>query len=180
MITAEKLLARSICKFGANLCGWKLPTARPKINFAQEGNGQTEEVGRCREMFQERNQRLLKEARGVDENLPEAEKWTAEETAILYEKSMTWCAEIARKSGSVEEEGSRQKLWSEYKEFLSKNAFGVTVETANAEDVLAFIRGYWIPRHFGRCRTTVGESNSKVVAMSGDREAGGAAPEQEL
>jgi hypothetical protein len=66
----------------------------------------------------------LQEARGVDERLPEAEKWTEEETNMVYEKSMTWCAEIAGNSRKSKNDGSRQKLWDEYKGFLAKYAFG--------------------------------------------------------
>jgi hypothetical protein len=102
----------------------------------------------------------------VDEKLPKGEKWTEEETTVLYEKSMTWCAEIAGRSRNSEVDGSRQRLWEEYKEFLAKNAFGVRVETAGPEDILAFIRGYWIPKHLASCRTTVGESKTKVIAVA--------------
>jgi hypothetical protein len=42
----------------------------------------------------------------------------------------------------------------------------VTVETAKAEDVLAFIRGYWIPKHLNSCRTTAGASKTKVMAVA--------------
>jgi hypothetical protein len=54
----------------------------------------------------------------------------------------------------------------EYREFLGRNAFGVTVETARAEDVLAFIRGYWISRHVDASRTVAGVSGGKVVSMA--------------
>jgi hypothetical protein len=121
---------------------FKLPAIRPRNLFAKEETGKQKVVCRCRKNFQARNARRLKEARGVDEELPAGEKWTEEETTVLYKKSMTWCAEIAGKSRSSEGDGSRQKLWNKYKDFLGKNAFGVTVETAGAEDILAFIRGY--------------------------------------
>jgi hypothetical protein len=39
------------------------------------------------------------------------------------------------------------------------------VDTASSEDVLAFVRGFWIPRHVESCRT-VSASGSKVVAVS--------------
>lgn len=31
---------------------------------------------------------------------------------------------------------------------------------------MAFIRGYWIPKHLASCRTTVGESKTKVMAVA--------------
>jgi hypothetical protein len=123
----------------AQICGLRTARSSRQKESCPKRNGQTKNVVGYREMFQERNRELLKEARGVDEWLPESGKWRAEETTVLYEKTMKWCAEIAAKSGSAKGAESRQKLWSEYKEFLAKNAIGVTVETAGAEDVLAFI-----------------------------------------
>jgi integrase len=93
------------------------------------------------------------------------EKWTEEETGVLYGKSLEWSVEIAAKATSDGDE-SRRKTWGEYREFLEKNAYGVSVETATAEDVLAFVRGYWIPRHVESCRTVVGGTGKKVVAFS--------------
>lgn len=40
------------------------------------------------------------------------------------------------------------------------------MESAEPEDVLAFVRGYWIPRHLSSCRTVVEATGDKVVAMS--------------
>jgi hypothetical protein len=58
-------------------------------------------------------------------------------------------------------------VWDEYREFVGKNAFGVTVETASAEDLLAFIRGrYWIPKHVDSCRTVAGATGTKVLSMA--------------
>jgi integrase len=106
------------------------------------------------------------EARGLTGELPDVEKWTEEETGVLYGKSLEWSAEIARKGKGEGGDKSRRKVWAEYREFLSKNAYGISVETATAEDVLAFIRGYWIPKHVEACRTVVGATGSKVVSMA--------------
>jgi hypothetical protein len=98
--------------------------------------------------------------------VPEVEKWSKEETNVLYEKSLGWSAEIASKAASGEGDESRQKVWAEFKELLAKNAYGVTIATATAEDILAFVRGYWIPRHVGNCRTDAKQSGQKVVAVA--------------
>jgi integrase len=120
----------------------------------------------CKEKFQEQNRKQWEEARGLTGQLPESEKWTEEETNWVYGKSLEWSAEIAGKAKSDGGDESRRKIWAEYRKFLSKNAYGVTVETARAEDVLAFIRGFWIPRHVDSCRTVAGATGSKVVALS--------------
>jgi hypothetical protein len=96
--------------------------------------------------------------------LPEVEKWTEEETNVLYGKSLDWSEEIAGKGKGDAGEESRRKVWNKYREFLGRNAYGVTVETATAEDVLAFIRGFWIPKHVDGCRTEV--NGQKVVEVA--------------
>jgi integrase len=121
-------------------------------------------VAACR-AFQDRNKETWKRARGLNGEMAEAEKWTEEETDWLYGKSMEWCAEIAGKSTAGDSEDVRRRIWDEYREFLGKNAYGVSVETAGAEDVLAFIRGFWIPRHLDSCRT-VAANGAKVVATA--------------
>jgi hypothetical protein len=98
--------------------------------------------------------------------VPEVEKWSKEETNVRHEKSLGWSAEIASKAASGEGDESRQKVWAEFKEFLAKNAYGVTIATATTEDILAFVRGYWIPRHVGNCRTVAKQSGQKVVAVA--------------
>jgi hypothetical protein len=118
----------------------------------------------CRNAFQRENQKRWNQARGLTGELPAVEKWTEEETDVLYGKSLEWGATIAGRA--VEGDESRQKVWAEYREFLGENAYGVTVESARAKDVLAFVRGYWIPRHLSACRTVVKATGSKVVAMS--------------
>jgi hypothetical protein len=70
-----------------------------------------------------------------------------------------------RKSASGESEEARRRIWDEYWELIAKNAYGVSVETAGAEDVLAFIRGFWIPKHLESCRTTAA-NGAKVVSVS--------------
>lgn len=110
----------------------------------------------CR-AFQERNRETWKRARGLDGEIREVERWAEEETDTLYGKTMQWCAEIAGNSTTGVSEEARRQIWEEYREFLGKNAYGVRVETAGAEDVLAFVRGYWIPRHIGSCRTVSGK-----------------------
>jgi hypothetical protein len=70
---------------------------------------------------------------------------------VLYGKSIESSAEIARKGRGEGGDESRRKVWAEYREFLSKNAYGISLETATAEDVLAFIQGYWIPKHVEAC-----------------------------
>jgi hypothetical protein len=96
----------------------------------------------CRERFLEENRRRWKIAKGVTGKLPAVEKWTEEETNVLYGKSLAWSAEIAGKASSGDGDERRQKIWREFKDFLAKNAYGVTVDTASSEDVLAFVRGF--------------------------------------
>jgi hypothetical protein len=102
----------------------------------------------------------------VEERELKITKWTEEETDVVYEKSIEWCAAIAGKSVSGESEEYRRRVWDEFREFIAKNAYGVRVETAATEDVLAFVRGYWIPRHVESCRTVAKASGQKVVSVS--------------
>lgn len=118
----------------------------------------------CR-AFQDRNKETWKRVRGLNGEMAETEKWTEEETDWLYGKSMEWCAEIAGKSTAGDSKDAWRRIWDEYREFLGKNAYGVSVEMAGAEDVLAFIRGFWIPRHLDSCRT-VAANGAKVVATA--------------
>jgi hypothetical protein len=141
--------------------GSELPAVCPKKKLPKRKRAT---VGACRE-FQERNSSRWKRARGLNTEIGEVDKGTEQETDVLYEKSMEWCAEISGKSASGESEEARRRIWDEYREFLAKNAYGVSGETAGAEDVLAFIRGFWIPKHLESCRTTAA-NGTKVVSVS--------------
>jgi hypothetical protein len=86
----------------------------------------TEEKMVCREWFQQENRRRWKKARGLTGDLPETEKWTEEETDVVYSRSIEWSAEIVGRGKGDGVEESRRKIWSEYREFLGNNAYGVT------------------------------------------------------
>jgi integrase len=88
------------------------------------------------------------------------------ETAALYERALTRFGEIADKSVNEANNDSHKRTFSEYQSFLSRNGFGVTVETATAADVGAFIVGDWIPRHSAGCRTKLPSTGQPVPSVS--------------
>lgn len=87
-------------------------------------------------------------------------------TEALYERALQGFGEIAEKSVSEANNNSRKRTFQEFQEFLSRNAFGVTVETATAADVGAFIMGDWIPKHSGGCRTRLPSTGQPVPSVS--------------
>jgi integrase len=91
---------------------------------------------------------------------------TVGETEALYERALQSFGQIAEKSVSEANNNSRKRTFQEFQEFLSRNAFGVTVETATAADVGAFIMGDWIPKHSGGCRTRLPSTGQPVPSVS--------------
>jgi integrase len=73
-------------------------------------------------------------------------------------------AEVASRSVSKGFEESRQKTFDEFQEFLGAVGQGKRLETANGLDVVAFVQGYWLPKHREQCRTMLG--NEKVASAS--------------
>jgi integrase len=91
---------------------------------------------------------------------------STEETKALYDRALRSFGEIAEKSVNEANNNSRKRTFQEFQEFLSRNAFGVTVETATAADVGAFIMGDWIPRHSGGCRTKLPSTGQPIPSVS--------------
>jgi integrase len=87
---------------------------------------------------------------------------TPGKTAAFYDRALTSFGKIADKSVNEANNNSRKRTFYEYQTFLSRNGFGVTVETATAADVGAFIVGDWIPRHSAGCRTRLPSTGQPV------------------
>lgn len=88
------------------------------------------------------------------------------ETEALYERALQSFGQIAEKSVNEANNNSRKRTFGEFQEFLSRNAYGVTVETATATDVGAFIVGDWIPKHSAGCRTKLPATGQVVPSVS--------------
>jgi integrase len=88
------------------------------------------------------------------------------ETEAFYDRALKSFGEIAEKSVSEANNNSRKRTFAEFQEFLSRNAYGVTVETATAADVGAFIVSEWIPKHSGGCRTKLPSTDQPVPSVS--------------
>jgi integrase len=78
---------------------------------------------------------------------------TVGETEALYERALQSFTEIAEKSVNTASNNSRKRTFQEFQQFLSRNAYGVTVETATAADIGAFLTSDWISKHSAGCRT---------------------------
>jgi hypothetical protein len=91
---------------------------------------------------------------------------TVGKTEALYERALEGFGEIAEKSVSESNNNSRKRTFQEFQESLSRNAFGVTVETATAADVGAFIMDDWISKHSGGCRTRLPSIGQPVPSVS--------------
>jgi hypothetical protein len=63
------------------------------------------------------------------------------ETKALYERALQGFAQIAEKSVNNANNNSRKRTFAEFQDFLSRNAYEVTVETATPADIGAFIMG---------------------------------------
>jgi hypothetical protein len=88
------------------------------------------------------------------------------EIEALYERALQSFGEIAEKSVNEANNNSRKRTFGEFQEFLSGNAYGVTVETATAADVGTFIMGDRIPRHSAGCRTKLPATGQPVPSVS--------------
>jgi hypothetical protein len=88
------------------------------------------------------------------------------ETVAFYGKAFEDFGRIAEMKVSTETNNGRKRTFEEFSAFLQSNPFGVTVETATAADVGAFIVGDWIPRHSQNCRTVLPSSGKSVASAS--------------
>jgi integrase len=97
---------------------------------------------------------------------PGAEVWSEKETLERYGRAMGDLARIADMKTTEGTTNGRKRTFKEFQEFLQRNPFGVTVETATPEDVGAFLLTNWMPRHSQSCRTVVPSTGAKVASAS--------------
>lgn len=116
----------------------------------------------CR--LDERNQGIWKKARGLVGQ--ESVQGPVNEEAVrrFYSDALEGAASIASKSVSGGFEESRKKTWGEFETFcgLVGKRIGDVVDL----DVVAFVHGFWLPRHQGACRTAVGTEGAKTASAS--------------
>jgi hypothetical protein len=118
-------------------------------------------------VFQRTCQEKLFAIRGVSSaGVRATEVMTAGETEALYERALQSFGEIAEKSVNEANNNSRKRTFEEFQQLLSRNTYGVTVETATAADVGAFIEGDWIPKHSAGCRTKLPSTGQPVPSVS--------------
>jgi hypothetical protein len=91
---------------------------------------------------------------------------TPAETEALYERALQSFGQIAEKSVNEANNNSRKQTFSEFQEFLARNAYGVTVQTATPGDIGAFIMGDSIPKHSSGCRTKLPATGQPVPSVS--------------
>jgi integrase len=122
---------------------------------------------RYRAGFQQSCREKLLSIRGVGGSGRGAvEPMTVQETEAFYDQAVRSFGEIAEKSVNEANNNSRKRVFEEFQAFLSRNAYGVTVETATAADVGAFIVGDWIPKHSAGCRTRLPSTGQAVPSVS--------------
>jgi integrase len=138
----------------------------PKQQLLANNSG----VSCCKEDFQRACHEKLLAIQGVNRSGGStAPSMTPAETEAFYERALKSFGEIAEKSIDEANNNSRKRTFAEFQAFLARNAYGVTVETATAADVGAFIVGEWIPNHSARCRTKLpatGQSVPSVLAVN--------------
>lgn len=122
----------------------------------------------CRSAFQERSEEVLKRARGLEVGLPGTEKELGEkEIESLYDVSLERVGAIAQRSTSSEFEASRRKTFDEFKEFLAlTRRSGVSVMSAQPEDVCVFVEGYWRSKHQGNFRAADQQTGERLPSSS--------------
>lgn len=88
------------------------------------------------------------------------------ETEALYDQALQRFGEIAEKSMNEASNNSRKRTFGDFQAFLARNPYGVTVETATAADIGAFIMGDWIPNHSAGCRTKLPSTGQPIPSVS--------------
>lgn len=117
----------------------------------------------CR--LNESNQEIWKKARGLTaEGNTAGEAEDSEFIHQFYTAALQGAAEVAGKSVSGSFEDCRKKTWGEFCTFCS--LVGKRAEDAIDLDVVAFVHGFWLPRHQGACRTKVGNDGVKTASAS--------------
>jgi hypothetical protein len=106
--------------------------------------------------------------RGVGSALPgTVAHMTIGETEALYERALQVLARLPKKSVNEVNNNSRKQTFAEFQEFLARNAVGVTVETATAADIGAFVEE-WIPNHSAGCWTKLPATGQPVPSVLAD------------
>jgi hypothetical protein len=109
-------------------------------------------------------------ARGLGGNPYEGiPQWSKKETVARYGQSAQAIGKIAEQKTTKETNESRKRMFGEYQQFLARNPFGITVETASPENVAAFIHSEWIPSHSGNCRAVLPGTGQPVASASAVR-----------
>jgi hypothetical protein len=152
-------------------CALDVPKTPPQKGNCLPNSNYWQITGACigffRVDFQRTCQERLLAIRGVSSvGVRANELMTTGETEALYERALKSFGKIAEKSVSEANNNSRKRTFEEFQEFLSRNAYGVMVETATAADVGAFIVGDWIPKHSSGCRTKLPSTGQPVPSVS--------------
>lgn len=90
-------------------------------------------------------------------------RWDDEQVRRFYAESLQSAAGIANRGVNEGFEDSRKRTWGEFEEFCGH--VGIDCDSAADVDVLAFVHGFWLPRHVGACRT-FGADGEKVASAS--------------
>lgn len=107
---------------------------------------------------------MWRQARGLGAATQDAGcRWEDEEVKRFYSESLQGAAGIANRGVSEGFEDGRRRTWGEFEEFCGH--VGIDASRAADVDVLAFVHGYWLPRHVGACRT-FGSNGEKVASAS--------------
>lgn len=98
--------------------------------------------------------------RGIEDRSVRTGIWSEEEACRFYRDTLGAAAEVANRSVSKGFEESRRRTFREFQEFLGMVGQGKCLENASGLDVVAFVHGFWIPKHKEQCRTKVGEERT--------------------
>jgi integrase len=106
--------------------------------------------------------------RGIGEKGACGDPWPVEEACRFYRDTLGDAAMVANRSVSKGFEESRRKTFGDFEDFLGKVGQGKRVENASGLDVIAFVHGFWIPKHKDQCRTFVnGKRMASASAVKG-------------
>ncbi|GAQ82636.1 putative Phage_integrase [Klebsormidium nitens] len=139
------------------------------VGGAGISSGALEVNAESRREFQERCRAHVLQVRGIEGGRggqSAGNVWSEAETEALYARSLSEFGRIAERKVTPAANTSRKRAAREFAEFLGKNPYGVTIETATPADVGAFIVGDWLPRHSGNCRTVLPSTGQTVASAS--------------
>jgi hypothetical protein len=106
--------------------------------------------------------------RGIGERSGGSEPWSVDEACRFYRDTLGAAAVVANRSVSKGFEESRRKTFGEFEDFLGKVGQGKRIGNASGLDVIAFVHGFWIPKHKDQCRTFVkDEQMASASAVKG-------------